>query len=40
MNQLYRNGALTKSDFEMAAVLLQYIVAEQIRPMSRCHTAF
>jgi hypothetical protein len=36
---LYRTGKLTNSDLEMAAVLLQYLVAEQLRPMDRCHTA-
>ena len=36
---LYRKGKLTISDLEMAGVLLQYMVAEQLRPMSRCHTA-
>ena len=37
--QLYRSRVLTNSDSKMAAVLLQFIVAEQIRPMNRCHTA-
>ena len=37
--EMYRKGKLTNSDLEMAAVLLQYMVAEQLRPMNRCHTA-
>jgi hypothetical protein len=37
--QLYRTGALTNSDLEMAAVLMQYLVAEQLRPMEHCHTS-
>jgi len=37
--ELYRTGKLTNSDLEMAGVLLQYLVAEQLRPMDRCHTA-
>jgi hypothetical protein len=37
--KLYRDGALTNSDLEMAGVLLQYLVAECVRPMARCHTA-
>ena len=36
--QGYRDGKLTNSDLEMAAVLLQYLVAERLRPMARCHT--
>ena len=36
---MYRTGKLTNSDLEMAGVLLQYMVAEQLRPMHRCHTA-
>jgi hypothetical protein len=35
----YKQGQLTNSDLEMAAVLAQYLVAEQLRPMERCHTA-
>jgi hypothetical protein len=37
--QLYRQGKLTNSDLEMAAVLLQYLVAERLRPLRHCHTA-
>jgi hypothetical protein len=37
--ELYQKGSLTNSDLEMAAVLLHYLVAEQLRPMERCHTA-
>jgi hypothetical protein len=37
--QLYRDGALTNSDLEMAGMLMQYLVAEQIRPMEHCHTS-
>ena len=37
--ELCRDGALTNSDLEMAAVLLQYLVAEMLRPMDRCHSA-
>jgi hypothetical protein len=37
--QLYREGTLTNSDLEMAGVLMQYLVAEQIRPMEHCHTS-
>jgi hypothetical protein len=37
--ELYRTGTLTNSDLEMAAVLLQYLVAEQLRSMERCHSA-
>jgi hypothetical protein len=36
---LYREGKLTNSDLEMAGVVLQYLVAEQMRPLERCHTA-
>jgi hypothetical protein len=35
--QLYRDGALTNSDLEKAGVLMQYLVAEQVHPMERCH---
>jgi hypothetical protein len=37
--ELYRKGTLTNSDLEMAGVLLQYLVAERLRPMAQCHTA-
>jgi hypothetical protein len=37
--ELYKQGTLTNSDLEMAAVLLQYLVAEQLRPLDQCHTA-
>jgi hypothetical protein len=36
---LCRKGALTNWDLEMAATRLQHQVAEQLRPMERCHTA-
>jgi hypothetical protein len=36
--ELYRKGSLTNSDLEMAAVLMHYLVAEQLRPMECCHT--
>jgi hypothetical protein len=36
---LCRTGKLTNSDLEMAAVLLQHLVSEQLRPMDWCHTA-
>jgi hypothetical protein len=35
---LYRQEKLTNSDLEMAAVVLQYLVAEKLRPLERCHT--
>ena len=34
MIKLSCNEALTNSDLEMVAVLLQYLVAKQIRPMN------
>jgi hypothetical protein len=37
--ELYQAGKLTNSDLEMAGVLLQYLVAERLRPMEQCHTA-
>jgi hypothetical protein len=37
--ELYRAGKLTNSDLEMAGVLLQYLVAERLRPMEQYHTA-
>jgi hypothetical protein len=37
--QLYLEGKLTNSDLEMAGRVLQYLVAEQMRPLKRCHTA-
>jgi hypothetical protein len=38
--QAYQTGKLTNSDLEIAAsVLLQYLVAQQLCPMERCHTA-
>ncbi len=37
--ELCKKGKLTNSDLEMAAVLLQYLVAEQLRPLDQCHTA-
>jgi hypothetical protein len=37
--ELHREGSLTNSDLEMAAVLMHYLVAEQLRPTERCHTA-
>jgi hypothetical protein len=37
--ELYRAGKLTNSDLEMAGIVLQYLVAEQMRPLERCHTA-
>jgi hypothetical protein len=37
--ELYRVGKLTNSDLEMAAIVLQYLVAEQMRPLEKCHTA-
>jgi hypothetical protein len=37
--ELYRQGKLTNSDLEMAAVLLQHLVAERLRPLRHCHTA-
>jgi hypothetical protein len=30
---LYREGKLTNSDLEMAGVVLQYLVAKQMRPL-------
>jgi hypothetical protein len=32
-------GKLINSDLEMAAILLQYLIMEQVQPMNRCHTA-
>jgi hypothetical protein len=37
--ELYRQGQLTNSDLEMAAVLLQHLVAERLRPLRHCHAA-
>jgi hypothetical protein len=37
--ELYKQGTLMNSDLVMAAVLLQYLVAEQLRPLDQYHTA-
>ena len=38
MVELYPTKKLTNSDLKMAALLLQYLEAEQIRPIDHCHT--
>jgi hypothetical protein len=37
--QLHQQSQLSNSDLEMAAVLLQHLVAEQLRPLKHCHAA-
>jgi hypothetical protein len=37
--ELCKKGKLTNSDLEMAAVLLQHLVAEQLRPLDQRHVA-